>query len=218
MPTPSKPLPPPFSLPASAASATPGSSLGFELAGVLPEYDWRNTGLVDLDGDMNMRAFAPSPPAPAPRTLEFVDAGADALGLGGLDISFDAAPADPSKIRVKIHSPPSTQPQSRSRASSAASSHLHPLASPSPAYAYPDGDPFFGVGSSSAFGLASPMHLPASIGEFATPNGYGSSLFSVGPGLSGRSSAASATRRVRISLKSVPSAPADGGEWEVEVR
>ncbi|KAF7965324.1 hypothetical protein HWV62_44478, partial [Athelia sp. TMB] len=142
----------------------------------------------------------------------FADAGADALGLGGLDISFDAAPADPSRIRVKIHSPPSsTQPPSRSRASSAASQH--PLASPFMAHAYPDGDPFFGVGS-----LASPMHLPASIGEFATPNGYGSSLFSVGPGPAARSPPPAAPRRVRISLKSVPTAPTDGGEWEVEVR
>lgn len=220
MPTPSSLPPAPFSLPASAASATLGSSHGFELASALPEQDWRSSGMMDLDCDL--RTFAS--PQSGPRTLEFVDAGADALGLGNLDISFDAAPSDAGKIRVKINSPTSTtKPRSRSSSSLAtwAGAHPNPFASPIPGHAYPqlsDGDPFFGVGS-SAFGLASPMNLPASIGDFASPNGYGSSLFGIGPDLSGRSSAAaSGKRRVKISLKSMPAAATDGGEWEVEVR
>lgn len=237
-------LPTSFSLPASGASAMQASSHGFDLSSVLPtEYDWRNTGngMMDLDLDDQGRATTFSNLGNMnPRKLEFVDAGADALGLGNLDISFDASPTDNGKIRVRIHSSPSAAssstvpqgiPQSRSRSSSSSSLAQWagaPFNSPIPHHAYPhpsgptsDGDPFFGVGASnSAFGLASPMSLPVSMGDFSSPVGYGHhGLFNLGPEFSTRpAQPPSGKRRVRIALKSMPTTAGEGGEWEIEFR
>lgn len=68
------------------------------------EFDWAlgtsslgsGSGAMDLDLDVNAQARAE-------KKLEFVDLDAEKLGLGGLDISFDASAARDGKIRVRIH-------------------------------------------------------------------------------------------------------------------
>ncbi|TFY81431.1 hypothetical protein EWM64_g2569, partial [Hericium alpestre] len=148
----------------------------FDFAYIPGEYDWRGVPSNAMDLDMiNDRHVASSS-----RKLEFVDADADALGLGGLDITFDAEPAQNGKIRVRIHpssssssvpssssSTPSTsafpqhddhytmfspwQPHARVPSLDSFSSHFAQM--PQNA-AQVDPDPFFGVGMpSSEFGF-----------------------------------------------------------------
>jgi hypothetical protein len=84
----------------------------------------------------------------------------------------------------------------------------------------PDGDPFLGVGasdySSSYFSGASPMFgkmgdlLSADYGQLSDLS-YGSEHGVVGD------NASAGKRRVRIALKSMPSAGGEGGEWEVQL-
>jgi hypothetical protein len=155
------------------------------------------------------------------RRLEFVE-DADALGLGGLDISFDAEESADGKIRVRIHHPnasPSTSPSlSASYPSPSSPTFARPfsldssaswqaaLNAPSAhAQSFASGmnygvDPFFGVGAGAqdmSYGMDPSVLLGAPAERHIdTPNGR---------------------RRVRIALKSLPLPGTDGGEWEVEL-
>lgn len=62
---------------------------------------------MDLDVDNHGRVSALSS-GPNAKKLEFVDVDSEALGLSGLDISFDTLASEDGKIRVRIHPPPST--------------------------------------------------------------------------------------------------------------
>lgn len=242
-------LPTSFSLPISGHSAMPVSSQGFDYNSIIPsEYDWRNASstMMDLDVDDQGRVTSTNDPSNKnSRKLEFVDLGSDSLGLGDLDISFDASPSENGKIRVRIHSSASqgsssstqsTKTEHRRRSSSSSSLAMWAGAQSDPNYggtfsppsssAYPtssstsDGDPFFGVGgtSHSGFGLASPMSIPMSMGEFSSPVGYGQhTMFS--PDFSAMAASRTGSkRRVRIALKSMPIVGGEGGEWEIELR
>jgi hypothetical protein len=154
----------------------------------------------DADGDMSMSfalpnpdpfAFGAEPPSPVTsdhHSLAFADSAA--LGLGDLDIAFDATPGDDGKIRVRIL-PQSTH---TSRAAS-------PTRGSSP-FAFSEADPILGAPSLSddddMWGM--PGSYDASSMRFGSPVG-----------------SASGKRRVRIALKSMPVLGGEGGEWEVEV-
>lgn len=236
-------LPASFSFPISGSSALPASSSAFDLNSVIPsEYDWsRNPSeaMMDLDVDDQGRITTSSNLA-APmdsHTLQFVDGASDALGLGNLDISFDATPSENGKIRVRIHSSPSesatfsashsTKPTSRQRSSSSLSvwagtqtdSNFNVFSS-SALTSFPppsslDRDPF--LGTNSAYGLCSPMSLPMEFSS-STAGLSQSTLFDLGSDFAMNTGHTSGKRRVRIALKSMPSAGGEGGEWEVEVR
>jgi hypothetical protein len=84
---------------------------------------------MDLDMDHGHRM----PRFPL-RKLEFVDA--DALGLGSLDLTFDAEPSANGKIRVRIHNPTSVSPSPTSSSPSSFSPSppaLHHSSASSPA-------------------------------------------------------------------------------------
>ncbi|KAG5647085.1 hypothetical protein DXG03_001455 [Asterophora parasitica] len=101
--------------------------------------------------------------------------------------------------------------------SSSSSSSLSPYLTPPS----PKGDPFLGVGASSDYPMTYPNDpsdmmfgqmddsLPGTRGDFGQDVSYGSE-YSVGD-------SASAKRRVRIALKSLPAAGGEGGEWEVQL-
>lgn len=156
---------------------------------------------MDVDSDMIFSlpeptdAFA-APPAPSAsaQTLAFADG--EALGLGALDISFDARPAEDGKIRVRIH--PGADAGTRASSPFAVSMPgAFPLGGPT---ATSDADdalgPFLGVGDE-------PM-------LFDSYDPHGRHSLSPPPGSASR-------RRVRIALKSMPTSGGEGGEWEVEV-
>lgn len=119
------------------------------------------------------------------RKLEFTDVDAGEFGgLGGLDISFDASPADNGKIRVRIH--PHSSASSRAGSPSASyvnvKSPLSPSSSslgmwsgsesgsmPQASFSSPHAfgssfstsqhnneDPFLGIGASNDFGMTYP--------------------------------------------------------------
>ncbi|KAI0035467.1 hypothetical protein K488DRAFT_83044 [Vararia minispora EC-137] len=177
-------------------------------------FDWRMPASAAMDLDR------PASHQQNPRRLEFVE-DTGALGLGGLDISFDAQPSADGKIRVRIHHPsasPSSSP------SLSASSYPTPA---SPTFARP-----FSLEDPSSWG----MHLPAAHPQpFVSSNGFEMDpFFGVGGGVHDMSfgmdpsvllgqpaerhiDTAAGRRRVRIALKSLPLSGADGGEWEVEL-
>jgi hypothetical protein len=240
-------LPTSFSFPISGSSALPASSSAFDFNSVIAsEYDWSHNPsgtMMDLDVDdqgritTNSKSISPT----EPHILQFVDGASDALGLGNLDISFDASPSENGKIRVRIHSSPSdfasverlAKPGSRQRSSSSSSLSMWAGAQidstfsdsfgPSALSSFPppssalDRDPF--LGANTAYGLCSPMSLPMSMSEISSPAGlsqrstYGSAF-----DYTYDTRHASGKRRVRIALKSMPTAGGEGGEWEVEVR
>ena len=75
------------------------------------DYDWGlgfGSGAMDLD--LTPSSLASEENAePGFKKLEFVDVDAEKLGLGGLDISFDASAAKEGRIRVRIHPPPASE-------------------------------------------------------------------------------------------------------------
>lgn len=192
---------------------------------------------MDLDVDSQGRITTstnPPPIASNARKLEFVDGNSEALGLGDLDISFDASPSENGKIRVRIHSsPPSSAAQSSRRRSSSSSSlsmwagsqvdpsygavFSPPTSGYPPASSSSDRDPF--LGANAAFGLSSPMSVPMPMGDFSSPVGLSQhTMFSLGSEFAAPAAPSPRKRRVRIALKSMPAAGGEGGEWEVEVR
>jgi hypothetical protein len=196
--------------------------------------------MMDLDVDEQGRITTTNKPNRiTPRRLQFVDS--EALGLGELDISFDASPTDNGKIRVRIHSPSSqsisssnsARSESRRRSSSSSSLAMWAGTQSDPNYgtsynsptfsAFPpfstvsDGDPF--LGANAAFGLGSPMSVPMSMNEFSSPVGSAQhTMYGHGSDFSNGAGHVGGKRRVRIALKSMPTAGGEGGEWEVEVR
>jgi hypothetical protein len=234
-----------FSLPITGPSAHPTSST-FDFNSITSnDYDWlRNSNgmSMDLDVDEQGRIMTSSNPNGATkfRKLQFVDVNSEALGLGDLDISFDASPSENGKVRVRIHSsssqtvssPHTMRSESRRRSSSSSSLAMWAGAQSDPNYgniyspptfsAFPPpssstSDPF--LGANAAFGLCSPVSVPMSMGEFSSPVASGQhpmyglgSDFTAGVGHNGLK------RRVRIALKSMPTTGSEGGEWEVEVR
>jgi hypothetical protein len=223
---------------------TPSHSLSaFDPLQFLPaETDF--SGLMDMDMDMDLDTFGSSEremffslpaPAPAPvspaasffgaassmdehaeggatRTLEFADG--EKLGLGGLDISFDAVPAQDGKIRVRIH-PNAAAGSSASSSSSTSSRGASPFPTMPGAFS-PEPDahlgPWLGVSDERPFDSRASF---MSADSFDSRTSFGSldgldfgRAASVGP---------APRRRVRIALKSVPAPGGEGGEWEVEL-
>ena len=215
-------VPATFSLPLSNPNAVQAASSAFDINSLVPgDFDWLSSAagsVMDLDIDSHGR-ITPGSESVDPsnlKKLEFVDADAEALGLSGLDISFDATPSHDGKIRVRIH-PPSVAAVA---ATSSALSDTQSLvgdddqsmwggsdvasttsgASPS---SYADPDPFLGVGAD--YGMVDTVSFGApSAFDYDLGNAYGSS-------------SAGSRRRVRIALKSMPGEGREGGEWEVQL-
>lgn len=211
------------------------SASSFDVPSFVPgEFDWLNSMDIDIDSQGRVTTGAAMPAAsahhPHPhhhphalRKLEFVDPNAEALGLSGLDISFDATPSQDGKIRVRIHPPSSSSASSSSEGvdgddqSMGGSESVDQLG------------PFLGIGAD--YGMSSVdagIVLSPASGSYPLQAagfdlGYGSD-FGVASGSSsssigGSSSsiAAGGRRRVRIALKSLPGEGREGGEWEVQV-
>lgn len=187
---------------------------------------------LDLDND-RLSALSSS----AAKKLEFVDVDSEALGLSGLDISFDAKAAQDGKIRVRIHPPaasipPTSAPSPESHSDngddqsmyggSDASGPTSSESSSSLAGALgsqdslskmsADSDPFLGIGGDIDFGslFRQPgMSVDASGSQFSLSDLDFGDAFSA-PSTSGR-------KRVRIALKTLPGEGAEGGEWEVQL-
>lgn len=193
------------------------SSNNVDFGSFLPnEYDWRSPNAMDLDFDFHRQRQHLPGRSPA-RKLEFVDTGAEKLGLGNLDITFDAEPSQDGKIRVRIH-PSGSSGSSPSASSSSASLSSFDDAMPQslwdsqPPQSYLGGfdtsslstldssDPFLGIGgmpSLSDFGF-DPAMLAGGMSQTQIPTSTGA-------------------KRVRIALKSMPTVGGGAGEWEVEL-
>ncbi|KAI0002200.1 hypothetical protein BJV74DRAFT_876654 [Russula compacta] len=178
------------------------------------DCDWRAPSTMDMDMDHRVPRFPP-------RKLEFVDADANALGLGGLDISFDAEPSANGKIRVRIHNPNSVSP-------SPISSSLTCFSPSPPAFNFDD-IPTWSVAPSPVSSASPPVpFLPASQLDADPFIGIGLSnqdlAFNFDPALlfngapvQSEIDTSRGRRRVRIALKSPPSMDGTAGEWEVEL-
>ncbi|KAL5487459.1 hypothetical protein ACEPAI_5567 [Sanghuangporus weigelae] len=159
------------------------------------------------------------------------------LGLGALDISFTTRRTKDGKIRVRVHSSPSTSSESVPQLKTEDSSPgldtltdqtLMPFSLPSPARSQS-----FSPSASSLDenGIVNPLALSfvdsdplgPFLGAGSSPTGafeLGTSFDFAGTGsdsgLPGTQSGE--RRRVRIALRSLPQSGGEGGEWEVEVR
>ncbi|KAI0079815.1 hypothetical protein K474DRAFT_1673091 [Panus rudis PR-1116 ss-1] len=120
-----------FSLPITDASSLPSASSAFDINSLMPgDFDWafNSAGsIMDLDVDSKGRITHSevSSTSNSAKKLEFVDVDSEALGLSGLDISFDAMASQDGKIRVRIHpsassasSPPTSAPSPESHSES----------------------------------------------------------------------------------------------------
>ena len=213
--TPQSAVPLSGTFPLSNAAVNSAVASKMDFRSFLPrDCDWRTPGAMNLDSDHRVSHFPR-------RKLEFVDTDARALGLGGLDITFDAEPSPNGKIRVRIHNPASALPSPTSSSStpfspsppafsfddipswSVASS---PVSSVSPSgpllpAAHIDTDPFVGIGMSNA-----------DLGFSFDP----AMLFNGVP-MQSEVDTSRGRRRVRIALKSPPTIDGSAGEWEVEL-
>ncbi|KAK2463120.1 hypothetical protein APHAL10511_004775 [Amanita phalloides] len=202
------------------------STSSFDYNSYMPnDYDWTRANgqsVVDLDGEERRRIHPTSAPIPITRKLQFTDVDTTTLsGLGGLELSFDASPSEDGKIRVRIHPPgsPSSRPNtaqpdiwSGNAGSNTFSSSYHAPSSKD--------DPFFGIGMPNEYGIFSPMVTSHQYNQLSSPLEYGQlpdSTFTYGSQFTLQGTPASATRRVRISLKSLPATGGEGGEWEVQI-
>jgi hypothetical protein len=214
-----------FAIPNPPLSA-PSSTFDFN-SFLSHDYDWslpNTNSMMDLD-DLQPTITPSAVPA---QKLEFSTSDVSELdpegGLAGLDISFDATPSDNGKIRVRIH--PSSSASSRatspgpssisesdsldtertndslisSTALSALSSSLAQLSYPPPP-SPSSGDPFLGVGAADTFSTDDMFGFDDPAPELSYPTASGDL----------------AKKRVRIALKSLPTAGGEGGEWEVQV-
>lgn len=161
--------------------------------------------------------------------------------LGDLDISFDTAPINDGKIRVRIHPPTSSSASSRSvsrgttpdgedaHMSSASSSTSSPRprsialeAATSSALTSTSSDPFLGITSKldetdDMSDFMSGLKPFGPDGYFASDaEGFGS-LSPLASEYGGLDSREGSKRRVRIALRSPPQAAGEGGEWEVQI-
>jgi hypothetical protein len=208
----------------------PASSSSFGFNSFTPhEYDWSRSssaGPMDLDVDSKGRVTASLSTNSHPQKLEFAES-SELDGLSALDISFDASRSENGRIRVRIH--PSSSASTRSSSpeftsnddtlslwgsdsgksfgdSSASSDFFSTSSGSTP------GDPFIGGSTSdSEYGLgaytASSSSQPMSV--FEQEGSSLSDLHSFGSEVG--------KRRVRIALKSMPTAGSEGGEWEVQI-
>ncbi|KAH8994441.1 hypothetical protein EDB92DRAFT_2113268 [Lactarius akahatsu] len=202
-----------FPLSNAAVNSAVASRMDFR--SFLPrDCDWRTPGAMDLDADHRVSHFPR-------RRLEFVDTDAHALGLGGLDITFDAEPSPNGKIRVRIHNPASVSPSPTSSSST-------PFSPSPPAFSFDD-IPSWSVASSpvSSASPSAPL-LPAAQIDTDPFIGIGMSNpdlgFSFDPALlfngvpmQSEVDTSRGRRRVRIALKSPPTIDGSAGEWEVEL-
>lgn len=230
-------VPTTFSLPLSNAISSTSSA--FDMQSFMPgDFDWMTSGgsIMDLDIDGQGRISTTSAGAMSnAKKLEFVDADSEALGLSGLDISFDATPSENGKIRVRIHPPASS-----TTVSSASSPEPHSDSddqsmwggsdfggAPSPAaggdmdslgpfladYAQPhmsvDSASDLVSPAASTFSpfISSEQSFDFGFGDYPSSNTFGAPS----------ASSASGRRRVRIALKSMPGSGREGGEWEVQL-
>ncbi|OCB91988.1 hypothetical protein A7U60_g696 [Sanghuangporus baumii] len=163
------------------------------------------------------------------------------LGLGALDISFATRRMKDGKIRVRVHSSPSTSsstssesvPQLKTEDSSPdletlTDQTLMPFSLPSPAQSQSYSP---SASSLDENGIVNPLSLSFvdsdPLGPFLGAGSSPTGAFELGTpfdfagtgsdsGLSGTQSGE--RRRVRIALRSLPQSGGEGGEWEVEVR
>ncbi|KAI0343500.1 hypothetical protein BDW22DRAFT_1428090 [Trametopsis cervina] len=227
-----------FSLPLSNANSLSAPSSSFDVQSFMSgDFDWMTSGSGSMvDFDMDSLDVLSRSRSDSSKKLEFVDEDSEALGLSGLDISFDATPSEDGKIRVRIHPPAS----SSAPVSSAPSPEAHSSSdgddqsmwggsdfggsAPSPAASdfLSDNDklgPFLGVGSdfpSMAVDSHSELLPSPTASSFSSPESFDFNFGDIGS--SGFSIATpSGRRRVRIALKSMPGQGSEGGEWEVQL-
>lgn len=194
------------------------SSAAFDMNSLVSgDFDWLSSGgsVMDLDIDSQGRITTSNAINPASlKKLEFVDEDSEALGLSGLDISFDTTPSHDGKIRVRIHPPSAassdTQSVSDDDQSMWGGSEMGSAAA-SPG-SYGDADPFLGVGGD--YGMAMTAVDP-SISTHATYPHQNAFDYDASFGVLPQSQ--SNRRRVRIALKSMPGEGREGGEWEVQL-
>jgi hypothetical protein len=203
------------------------------------DYDWTRANThsgMDMDSEERRRIKSGSAPIPITRKLQFTDVDTPALaGLGGLDVSFDASPSEDGRIRVRIH-PSSSVGQAGSPSNSDLSSRpntgqpdiwsgtakSNTFASPYSISSSKD-DPFFGIGMPNDYGMLSPIVSSMTSHQYhqlSSPIEYGQlpdSSLAYGSQFTLPGSPTSATRRVRIALKSLPVTGGEGGEWEVQI-
>lgn len=227
-------VPTTFSLPLSNTNSVQASST-FDMNSFMPgDFDWMTSGAGSMmDFDMDGLDMLSRPRMDSSKKLEFVDEDSEALGLSGLDISFDATPSEDGKIRVKIHPPASSSAPVSSAPSPEASSDGDDQSmfggsdfggAPSPAASDFLSDdklgPFLGVGSdfpSMAIDSSSDLSSPTST-SFSSSGLSEPFDFNFGDLASGFSvSTSTGRRRVRIALKSMPGQGREGGEWEVQL-
>ena len=156
------------------------------------------------------------------------------LGLGALDVSFATSRTKDGKIRVRVHSSPSSSVSERQMKSKDASSvddltdsALMAFSLPSPAQSSspPASSPGSGMNPLS-LSLVDTDPLGPFLGAGSSPTGVfelGSAFDFSGSGSTGTESVLDGSktgerRRVRIALRSLPQQGGEGGEWEVEVR
>ncbi|KAI0090676.1 hypothetical protein BDY19DRAFT_904951 [Irpex rosettiformis] len=228
-------MPTTFSLPLSNANSVSASS-ALDMQSFMPgDFDWMTSGSGSMmDFDMDGLDLLSRPRVDSSKKLEFVDEDSEALGLSGLDISFDATPSEDGKIRVRIHPPASSSVPVSSAPSPEASSDGDDQSmfggsdfgsAPSPeASDFLSDDklgPFLGVGSdfpsmaidSTSPDLSSPTSTSFSSSGLSEPFD-----FNFGDLTSGFSvTTSTGRRRVRIALKSMPGQGREGGEWEVQL-
>ncbi|ESK97359.1 hypothetical protein Moror_17790 [Moniliophthora roreri MCA 2997] len=228
-------LPATFSLPAPAPMPS-SASLGFN--SYLPN-DWSQNGnpLVEFTSGSSKDASGS-----ATHRLEF---SSDDSKLSGLDISFDTVPSEDGKIRVRIHSSSSASSAASGSGSSRATSpgssiysnadntsppsstglEVWDMHSVSSSYSDSAQDPFLGIGASHndfSFSSQHHHHNPSALfgghvgGDIDSYSQMSGSDYSFDYSPSHHDGSPS-KRRVRIALKSMPSTPNEGGEWEIQV-
>lgn len=185
---------------------------------VTGDFDWLSSAgsVMDLDID-SLGRITPGAAVNAGslKKLEFVDADAEALGLSGLDISFDATPSQDGKIRVRIHPPTAADAQAQAGADDDQSmwcgSDMGSSAAGSPGSFGADADPFLGVGGDYGMAMAA-MDTGMNAG-FTHPH----AAFDYDTAAAFGTATPAGRRRVRIALKSMPGEGREGGEWEVQL-
>ncbi|GJE97299.1 bZIP domain-containing protein [Phanerochaete sordida] len=197
-------VPTTFSLPLSNANSVQAAASTFDMNSLVTgDFDWlaSSGSVMDLDIDSHGRITPGSfgaQSASSVKKLEFVDADSEALGLSGLDISFDATPSHDGKIRVRIH-PPSTDAHAPQQQFADDDQSMWGGSDGG------DADPFLGVGGVE-YGI--PMDA-VSVQQSASSFDYDYGV--------PQQQQTQQRRRVRIALKSMPGEGREGGEWEVQL-
>ncbi|EIN06549.1 hypothetical protein PUNSTDRAFT_121726 [Punctularia strigosozonata HHB-11173 SS5] len=227
-------LPARFSFPLSSVAASRADAFSaFVPADVDLDFGSFHSSSMDIDSSVFARPSSPI------KKLEFADMEgvSEALGLGGLDISFDASPVEDGRIRVRIHNPSSASAASASAAASSMPSNAVKAEPFAPSMSWSsdtlhNGDadplgPFLGVpashGDDFEMSIGSPFeqHFAFDSGSDSGANDFDGMGMGLGMGAAGLGAAGSASskskRRVRIALKSMPKPGGEGGEWEVQV-